>query len=256
MKAIIIEDEEIIAKVLENKIAKVAADIKVIQILPSLKAARNWFGNNAEPDILFMDIQLSDGISFELFNYFTLKCPIIFTTAYDEFALRAFKVNGVDYLLKPIKDDELKIAIDKCRKIFESNSNSLINFNELIKQIANPSTAPKYKEKFIVNIRNQWMPVNGKDIACFNKEEINFIYLNTGERYMLDYNTLDEVEELLDPSQFFRANRQFIINIEAIQSVKPIENSKLVIKLKAPNENIEIDMSRLKSPEFKKWLDR
>jgi DNA-binding LytR/AlgR family response regulator len=256
MRAVIIEDEEIIAKVLQNKIAAVAPDVHVVEVLPSLKTAKKWFGENAEPDILFMDIQLSDGVSFDLLNHFTLKCPIVFTTAYDEYAIRAFKVNGVDYLLKPIDEDELKAAIDKCRVIIDKKQNPPADINELIKALANPGSSSKYKEKFIVNIRNQWMPVNTKDIACFSKEVLNYIYLHNGERYMIDYTTLEEVEELLDSKQFYRANRQFIINIDAVHSVKPVENSKLIIKLKEPNHKLEIDMSRLKSPEFKKWLDR
>jgi DNA-binding LytR/AlgR family response regulator len=255
MKAVIIEDEEIIAKVLENKINKVAPDVNVIHVLPSLKTARKWFGENAEPDLLFMDIQLSDGVSFDIFKDYNLKCPVIFTTAYDEYAIRAFRVNGVDYLLKPVKDNELASAIDKCRKLQEKNERPPTDISELIKSLSNPS-ASKYKEKFIVNVRSQWMPVNTKDIACFSKEVLNYIYLFNGEKYMIDYVTLEEVEELLDPRQFCRANRQFIINIDAIQSVKPVENSKLIIKLKEPNHKVEIDMSRLKSPEFKKWMDR
>lgn len=256
MKAVIIEDEEIIAKVLLGKINKVAPDVQVVEILPSLKTARKWFGENAEPDVLFMDIQLSDGVSFDLFNHFNLQCPVIFTTAYDEYAIRAFKVNGVDYLLKPIDEDDLKKAIDKSRTMLDRKS-SPADINELIKALANPaSSSSKYKQKFIVNIRNQWMPINTKDIACFSKEVLNYVYLLTGERYMIDYATLEEVEELLDPKQFYRANRQFIINIDAVQSVKPVENSKLIIHLKEPNNKLEIDMSRLKSPEFKKWLDR
>lgn len=255
MKAVIIEDEEIIAKVLLNKIQKVAPDVDVIATLPSLKTARRWLSEHAEPDLFFMDIQLSDGISFDIFNDFNIKSPIIFTTAYDEFAIRAFKVNGIDYLLKPIKDAELLLAIDKCRNLIHKDS-APSDITELIKSLANPNGMNKYKEKFIVNIRNQWMPINTSDIACFSKEVLNYIYLFNGERYIIDFVTLEEVEELLNPKQFYRANRQFIINIDAIQTVKPVENSKLIVKLKEPNHKLEIDMSRLKSPEFKKWMDR
>lgn len=256
MKAVIIEDEEIIANVLLSKIKKLAPDVEVVALLPSLKTARKWFGEHAEPDIMFMDVQLSDGVSFEIFNHFNLKCPVVFTTAYDEYAIRAFRVNGVDYLLKPVKEEELSAAIDKCRKIVEGNETPPADLQALIRTMANPALASRYKEKFIVNIRNQWMPVNTKDIACFSKEVLNYIYLFNGERYMIDYVTLEEVEELLDPKQFYRANRQFIINIDAIQTVKPVENSKLIVRLKEPNQKLDIDMSRLKTPEFKKWMDR
>ena len=256
MKAVIIEDEEIIARVLQKKITKVANDVEVVAVLPSLKTARKWLGENAEPDLMFMDIQLSDGVSFDLFTAYQLKCPVIFTTAYDEYAIRAFKVNGVDYLLKPVKEDELSTAIDKCRRIAGDNKKPPVDVQELIQLLANPSSASAFKEKFIVNVRNQWIPINTKEIACFSKEVLNYIYLFNGEKYMIDYVTLEEVEELLNPKQFYRANRQFIINIDAVQTVKPLEHSKLIIKLKEPNHKLEIDMSRLKSPEFKKWLDR
>jgi DNA-binding LytR/AlgR family response regulator len=256
MKALIIEDEEIIGKVLANTIKKVDESIDVIDILPSLKVARKWFGSNAEPDILFMDIQLSDGVSFDLLEQYKLTCPIVFTTAYDEYAIRAFKVNGVDYLLKPVEEDDLRKAINKCRDIIRQSSPVPADITELIRNIANPSASQKYKQRFVVNIRNQWMPVATKDIACFSKEVLNYLYLFNGEKYMIDFNTLDEVEELLDPHQFYRANRQFIINVDAVQTVKPVENSKLLVKLKEPNHKFEIDMSREKAPVFKKWLDK
>src|SRR5215211_2867097 len=122
MKALIIEDEHLIAQELNSKIKSLAEDVDVIEILPSLKTARKWFMQNAEPDLIFMDIQLSDGTSFELCDIYTINCPIIFTTAYDEYALRAFKVNGVDYLLKPVDNDDLTKAINKCRNIIESKN--------------------------------------------------------------------------------------------------------------------------------------
>lgn len=257
MKALIIEDEEIIAKVLQNKIRKVDAEIDVIDILPSLKVARKWFLNNAEPDMIFMDIQLSDGVSFDLLEQYKLNCPIVFTTAYDEYAIRAFKVNGVDYLLKPVDEDDLKKAIDKCRSIIKGKSGLPVDLAELVQSLTHPVRAgSKYKERFIVNMRNQWMPISTKDIAFFSKETLNYLYLFSGERYLVDFTTLDEVEELLDPNQFYRANRQYIINIDAVQTVKPAENAKLVIRLKEPNHKMEIDMSREKAPGFKKWLDR
>src|SRR3954468_8265456 len=133
MKAVIIEDEVLIAKELQNKIQQVSEDVNVAEILPSLKTARKWLMQNAEPDLIFMDIQLSDGVSFELFDVYQMNCPVIFTTAYDEYALRAFKVNGVDYLLKPVDNNELKKAIDKSRDIIASKNHTPLDIQQLVK---------------------------------------------------------------------------------------------------------------------------
>lgn len=256
MKAIIIEDENLIAQELQNKIQNMSDDIDVIEVLPSLKTARKWFMANAEPDMIFMDIQLSDGVSFELFDAYQLTCPVVFTTAYDEYAVRAFKVNGVDYLLKPVDDDELKKAIDKCRNIVESKSRFPSDIKELVHKLSQPQNAQSlYKEKFIVNFRHQWIPVNTKDIACFVKDNIHYIHTFSGEKHILDFTTMEEIEELLDPKIFYRANRQFIVNIDAIQSVMPHENQKLSLTLKTPLK-MEVDVSREKAPVFKKWFDR
>jgi len=256
MKAVIIEDEVLIAQELRDKIKDVSNDVEIIEILPSLKTARKWFMSNAEPDIIFMDIQLSDGVSFELFDVYHLNCPIVFTTAYDEYAIRAFKVNGVDYLLKPVDEDELKKAIDKCRNIVESKSQFPTDIQQLVKKLSQPQLSQSvYKEKFIVNFRHQWIPVNTIEIACFMKENIHYIYTFSGEKHILDFTTMEEIEELLDPRKFYRANRQFIINIDAFQSVMPHENQKLSINLKSPLK-VEVDISREKAPAFKKWFDR
>jgi DNA-binding LytR/AlgR family response regulator len=254
IKAVIIEDEQLIAKELANKIAEVADDIIIVEMLPSLKTARKWFMQNAEPDLLFMDIQLSDGVSFELFDHFALKCPVIFTTAYDEYAIRAFKVNGIDYLLKPVDETDLKNAIEKCRNLLSGKTNFPVDMQQLMATLAAPQ-ASLYKEKFIVNVRNNWIPVDTRDIACFVRDNLNYLYTFAGDKYILDYTTLEDIEELLDPKLFYRANRQSIIHINAIQSVKPHENQKLSVFLKAPLK-MEVDISREKAPAFKKWFDR
>ncbi|TMI65748.1 MAG: response regulator transcription factor [Bacteroidetes bacterium] len=257
MKAVIIEDEILIAKELETKIKEVSADVDIVDIIPSLKVAKKWLLNNALPDLFFMDIQLSDGVSFSLFDQFQIDCPVVFTTAYDEYAIKAFKVNGVDYILKPVENDELKHAIDKCRTIVESKQQYPTGIKDFLQTITNgqPANSPVYKEKFIINNRHQWMPVNTKDIAAFSKENLFYIYTFSGDKHILDFESMDEIEELLDPKQFYRANRQCIINIDAIASVKPLENSKLVLTLK-PVIKLEVDISREKAPQFKKWMDR
>ncbi|NUM32728.1 MAG: response regulator transcription factor [Bacteroidetes bacterium] len=257
MKAIIIEDEKLIAKDLENKIKEVATDVEIIEIIPSVKTALKWFLNNEEPDLMFMDIQLSDGISFDIFDSYNLNCPVIFTTAYNDYAMRAFKVNGVDYLLKPVDEMELKRAIEKCRAILASKAIIPVDIKQMISDYKNPSSLEsKFKEKFIVNFRNQWIPINVSDIAFFMRDTLNKIYTMDGNSYNFDFSTLDEIEESIDNNLFFRANRQFIIHIDTIHTVKPVENQKLVVRLKEPNHKFEIDISREKAPAFKKWLNR
>lgn len=255
MKAIIIEDELLIAKELQYKIAQVAPDVEILEHLTSLKTAKKWFLNNAEPDLIFMDIQLGDGMSFELFEQYTLQCPVIFTTAYDEYAIRAFKVNGFDYLLKPVDEAILRRSLDRCRSMLESKQPKHGSLLELARLLQQPSKISLFKEKFIASARGQWVPVRTTDIACFIRDQLNYLHTFTGEKYLLDYNTMEEIEELLDPQLFYRANRQCIIHVDAIQSVRPHENQKLTVQLKAPIK-MEVDISREKAPGFKKWLDR
>lgn len=256
MKALIIEDESLIAEELQHSLSSVAPDIEVLDVLASLKAARKWFMHHTEPDILLMDIKLSDGLSFELFEQFTLQCPVIFTTAYEEYAIRAFKVNGVDYLLKPVQEEDLKKAIDKCRNMIENKSLIPGDLQQLIKHFTQPGAASStFKEKFIVNFNNKWMPLDTKEIALFEKDNLNYIYTFSGDKYIYDFSALEEIEELLDPKIFFRANRQTIINIAAVHIVKPQGNQKLSVQLKSPLK-LDVDISREKATLFRKWMDR
>ena len=254
MTAVIIEDERVVAEELVSKIGQVANDITILSTLSSLETAKQWFLENDEPDILFMDIQLSDGVSFELFEEVQLRCLVVFTTAYDEYAVRAFKVNGIDYLLKPIEEEELKKAIDKSRTFIQQRSKLPFDMAQLISNIAKAQTA-LYKERFIVHFRNNWIPVDTKEIACFVKENSIYLYTFSGDKYILDFVTLEEIVELLDPKIFYKANRQSIMHIDSIHSVKLQENQKLKVILKAPLK-MEIDISREKAPAFKKWFDR
>ena len=255
MNVLIIEDEHLLAKELEATIAEVDQELKVIDLLPSLKVSRKWLLNHPEPDIIFMDIQLSDGISFTLFDEFKLKCPVVFTTAYDHYALRAFKVNSVDYLLNPIIREDLKRAIDKCKMLIQNKMSYPIDLSEVIQTLAQTKSLTQYKEKFIVQLRHQWIPIKTSDIACFYRENLNYLFTFSGEKYILNFETMDEIEEVVDPKCFYRANRQSIIHMDAVQSIVPRENSKLRVNLKPPLK-LEIDISRDKAPEFRKWLDR
>lgn len=255
MKALILEDETLIADEMKANIRSVAEDVDILDALPSLKAAKKWLMNNAEPDLIFMDIKLSDGISFELFEQFALQCPVIFCTAYEEYAIRAFKVNGVDYLLKPVQEEDLKKAIDKVRNMRDSQSFVPGDLQQLMQYFTNPSAAKVvFKERFIINTNNKWTPVDSKDIAVFYKENLNYIYTFNGDKHIYDFSALEDIEEVLDPKLFFRANRQTLLNINAIQTVKPYGNQKLMVYLKQPLK-MEIDISREKAPLFKKWMD-
>lgn len=257
LKALIIEDEKLIARDLANKITEIDPEIQIIEILSSLKSARKWFLANEEPDLIFMDIHLSDGLSFDIFKSFTISCPVIFTTAYDKYAIRAFKLNGIDYLLKPVNDEELKTAIDKGRRLASANGHFAQDHQALAFDYANPIvSAKKYKERFIVNYRNQWIPLNVSDIALFTRNNVNYITTKDGKTYTSDNTTLEDVEELINPNDFFRANRQCIIHIDSINSIRPTDNQKLVIQLKDPLSHLQIDISREKAPAFKKWLNR
>lgn len=202
MNALIIEDENLIAEELQHALHSIAPDVEVLDVLTSLKASRKWFMQHAEPDIVLMDIKLSDGISFELFEQFSLHCPVIFTTAYEEYAIRAFKVNGVDYLLKPVQEEDLKKAIDKCRSMLENKSFVPADLQQLVKHFTQSGVSHIFKEKFIVNFNNKWMPVDTKDIALFEKDNLNYIYTFGGEKYIYDFSALEEIEELLDPKIF------------------------------------------------------
>ncbi|MCB0699265.1 MAG: response regulator transcription factor [Chitinophagaceae bacterium] len=255
MKAIIIEDESLIARELQYKLKDVAPDVTVVAVLHSLKTAKKWFMENTEPDIIFADIQLSDGISFELFEQYKISCPVIFTTAYDEYAIRAFKVNGIDYLLKPVDSDELQEAVEKFRQ-YKNPGESNIQVESLLQLIRNNGvSANTYKEKILVKFRQSLIPVATKDIACFVRDNLNYCYTFSGEKYILDYVTLDEIMNLLDPHMFYRANRQCIVHIDAIERVQLHENLKLTLFLKAP-QKMQQDISREKQAAFKKWFDR
>lgn len=159
MNAFIIEDEKLVAKELCFKIAEAAPDLKILGVLPSVKTALNWFANNAEPDMIFADIQLSDGVSFEIFEKFQINCPIIFTTSYNEFAIKAFKVNGIDYLLKPVEPEDLGKAIQKTKNINKKQSGFSVDLNRLFEMLQSGSARkPPYKEHFLCTHRNAWVP--------------------------------------------------------------------------------------------------
>jgi DNA-binding LytR/AlgR family response regulator len=248
MKLLIIEDEPLVAKDLLKTVGKVAPDAEVIGTLASVSEARHWFDRNPAPDLVLSDIQLSDGISFEIFESRKLKCPVIFTTAYDEYAIRAFKLNSIDYLLKPIGERELSSALEKYRSIAGASV-----ADQLKMLMAGwGKEQKKYKERFLSVQRNSMIPITQQEIGFFHKEELIFIHTMGNEKMIGEHQTLDEVESLIDPSVFFRVNRQYIIHLQTVARVKTTHKG-LTVQLKAPF-NIELDISREKATAFKEWL--
>lgn len=249
MKILIIEDEPLVAKDLQNLLKRVEPNAIIEMVLSSVESSKKYFADNKQPDLILSDIQLSDGISFDIFEKLHLTCPIIFTTAYDDYAIRAFKLNSIDYLLKPIDGNELSAALAKYKSLTSEN----ILAEQLKSMISNWQQVPhkKYKERFLSLHRNTLVPVTQNEIAFFQKDELIYVHTLTNERYISEHQTMDEIESLLNPEFFFRVNRQFIIHIQSVGRIKTTHKG-LTVQLKPPF-NTEIDISREKAVAFKSW---
>lgn len=257
MKTIIIEDEPLVAKDLQKIITEIDSTITIVTVLDSLKKCITYFKSNPTPDLLFMDVQLSDGVSFDLFNEIQLDCPIIFTTAYDEYAIRAFKLNSIDYLLKPIDKNELKISMQKFMRMRESIGPAFDiqdQFKKFIEQVNQPKGEQKnYKERFMAHAGKSYVIVHSEKIAYFQKDAIIYIVTKENEKFVTDFQTMEEIEDIINPALFFRANRQFIVQANAIESFRADMYGKIVAKIKN-NNTMTIDISREKAQAFKKWI--
>lgn len=249
MKALIIEDEILASRHL-LKVLEEVGNISVVATLESITQTVDWFGKNKQPEIIFMDIHLADGSAFEIFNHINITCPVIFTTAYDDYALRAFKVNSIDYLLKPIEVSDVQAALKKLTELTATGT-MLSAIDNLITSFRK---AAKYKTHFLVPSKaDKLIPVQTSDLACFYIDAgIVKAYSNDGKTYKFDY-TLDELTDLLDPGLFFRANRQYLISRAAIKDIDIWFNSRLSVNLKiSVPERILISKTRI--TEFKKWF--
>jgi two-component system, LytTR family, response regulator len=254
MKTIIIEDEPLVAKDLKKLILQIDPSIEIIIILDSLQSCISYFKSNAEPDLIFMDIQLSDGVSFDLLKQVDIRCPIIFTTAYNEYALRAFKVNSIDYLLKPVDKNELQVALEKFKKIQAVQSNDLkAQIEQAISQLTVPTERKIYKERFMVHSGKSFLVVHHANVAYFIKDTLIYLVTNDKQQFLTDFQTMEELEDLLDPKLFYRANRQYIISAQAVDSFRTDIYSKMILQLKNPL-NVSIDISREKAQAFKIWI--
>lgn len=250
IKILILEDEEAAAKRLQKLIGEMLPEANVLAIIPSVKNGIEWFTGNEPADLIFADIQLNDGTSFDIFKKTPVTSPVIFTTAYDAYMLNAFKLNSVDYLLKPIKKDELSAAIEKFKTIHHANKKHDDNFQQLIEAL---QKAPQYKQRFVLRIGEHMKIIEVADIAYFYTEhKANFIVTKEAKRYLAD-NTLDQLEEMLDPKHFFRINRQFIISYGSIAEMFTYSKARVLIKLNPPSK-LDTIVSTDRSATFKAWL--
>ena len=250
LNIIIIEDEKPAARLLQRKIEKLG--LQVNTLLHSVEESIAWFRNNPHPDLIFLDIQLSDGLSFELFEQIEIKSAVIFTTAYDEYALRAFKLNSIDYLLKPIDEDELSTAISKFKNQFQKNTISSLDFEAINRMLVNP-IEKEYKTRFSVKIGQQIKVISIDEIECFYSENKGtYIHTLDNRNYLTDV-TLEVLETEINPKDFYRVSRKFIISLKAIKEIQMYSNSRLKISLNSYSED-EIIVARERVSEFKNWI--
>lgn len=253
MITLIIEDEKPAARLLQRKLEKL--DVTVETMLHSVEESVEWFENNPHPDLIFLDIQLSDGLSFGIFEKIDIQSAIIFTTAYDEYALKAFKLNSIDYLLKPIDEDDLETAVSKFKsrlpKVTES-SNRQLDFEQIRQMLSNPFEKT-YKKRFTVKIGQHLKVITTEEIECFFSENKGtYIHTYDNRDYLID-STLEILEQELDKKDFFRVSRKFIVPLKAIKEIQVYTNSRLKVILPSYKDD-EVIVSREKVQDFKAWL--
>jgi two-component system response regulator LytT len=253
MKILIIEDEELAVKKLEKTLAGVDASAEIIGTADSIKSSVEWLESNPAPDLILMDIELADGQSFEIFNLTDVKSPVIFTTSYDEYALKAFKVNSVDYLLKPIQKDELQAALNKFKKITATNTD--INLDSLVKELQQKLQPKEFRKRFLVKHAQKLVSIEVEDIAYFYSDgRLNFFKTNDNRKFVVDY-TMDDLADMLDPEKYYRISRSFYVSISSVDKIDEYFGNRLILGLK-PTVDKEALVSREKVTEFKKWMGK
>ena len=251
MNVLIIEDEKPSARYLQRMLEK--QNLFVTQVLHSVQDSIAWFQNNPHPDLIFLDIQLGDGLSFDIFETVDVKSSIIFTTAFDEYALKAFKLNSIDYLLKPIDKKELEVAVNKYRSFKLPSENINFDFEDIKRLLGNP-VEREYKKRFTTKIGQHIKMISIEEIECFYSENKGtYAHTKDGRDYLLE-TTLEQLENELSPESFFRINRKFYININAIKDIISYTNSRLQLKLNTYKEE-DIIVAREKVRDFKTWLE-
>ena len=254
MNILIIEDEKPAARLLQRKVEKLG--LQVNTMLHSVEEAIAWFQNNPHPDLIFLDIQLSDGLSFEIFEYFDkaqqhIKSAVIFTTAYDEYALRAFKLNSIDYLLKPIDEEDLEVVVNKFKARNQAQNISL-DFEAIKRMLVNP-VEKEYKKRFSVKIGQQLKVISIDEVECFYSENKGtYIHTLDNRDYLID-STLEVVEAEINPKEFYRVSRKFIVPLKAVKEIQVYSNSRLKIILPTYKDD-EVIVARERVGDFKEWI--
>lgn len=251
MKILIIEDEPEAAKRLETLVKDSIPDVVILGMIDSVEASVRWLSAHAAPDLIFMDIHLADGISFSIFEKHNVTSPVIFTTAYDEYALRAFKVNSIDYILKPVDPDELRASLTKFRNLRGIlDSARLSDVSHLVQMLTK-----KYKSRFVIKVGEHLKTIEVDGILYFHSQEkATFCHTDDGRNFILDYS-LEQLEEMVDPSKYFRVNRKYLVATRAIVDMISYTNSRLKLILNG-SEDSDIIVARERVQDFKSWLDR
>ncbi|MNJ86457.1 Sensory transduction protein LytR [compost metagenome] len=251
MHVLIIEDEESAFENLKRILLEIDPTIQIISWLQSVEKSIHWFKTNDFPDLIFLDIQLSDDLSFKIFESVEVTSPIVFTTAFDEYAIKAFELNSIDYILKPISRNSIEKSITKYQSRINRSPKS---YNSLIQDLKSLSINPSYKERFLVNKADELLIVPTANISYFFKDDDTYIVLKNGDRYAIKF-TLDELIHLLDPIQFYRINRQMIVSINAISKITLWFKGKLKLRL-IPEFDEPVFVSREGATKFKAWMDK
>lgn len=250
MKVLIVEDEVAAARRLAKMLQSIAPESELLAITDSISSTVKWLTEHGEPELILMDIHLADGSSFKVFDQFKVKCPVIFTTAFDQYAIQAFKVNSIDYLLKPIKENELTFSLNKFKE--KSSPSTGIDFEKLINELRKP--IENHQQRFVVQFADRLKSIETNTIAYFIAlEKSVFLVTDDNHRYAIDY-TLEKLEEVLNPKIFFRINRKFIVNISAIKGMYTYSKSRVKIELR-PDPEAEVIVSSERSAGFKDWLN-
>jgi len=253
MKVLLVEDEPLAAQRLETLVKSLEPSVTILAKLDTVKRTVEWLKSNPPPDLIFMDIQLADGVSFLIFEQCEVKSPIIFTTAYDEYALRAFKVNSIDYILKPVDKDEVAAAMLKFKNITKGDLQTSVLLNSIGQAV--DLLTKRYKSRFVIKVGEHLKTVEVDTILYFHSHEKTTFCCTTDNRNLILDFTLEQLDDLIDPSTFFRINRKYLVRSSAIQDIISYTNSRLKLVLKGSSDN-DVIVARERVQEFKDWLDR